>query len=69
MDAIDRELQREDEIRTEAQQAVREALLTGQLHPERIVSLWRAALTSPTGEDRITREILRNVLVDMYYRI
>ena len=58
MDAIDRELQREDEIRAEAQQAVREALLTGRLHPERIVSLWRAA-----------REILRNVLVDMYYRI
>jgi hypothetical protein len=68
MDAISKELQREDEIRAEAEQAVRDAILAGLVHPERIVALWQAALTQPAGQDRITREILRGVLVDMYYR-
>jgi hypothetical protein len=68
MDAITRELKREDSIRAEAQQAVHDAILAGPMHPERIVALWMAALTPPAGQDRITREILRGVLVDMYYR-
>jgi hypothetical protein len=68
MDAISRELQREDDIRAEAQQAARDALLAGPTQPERIMALWRAALIPSEGPDRITREILCGVLVAMYYR-
>jgi hypothetical protein len=68
MDAITKELQREDEIKAEAHIAVHDALLAGQAHPERITDLWRAALTQPEGRDRITREILLGELVGAYYR-